>query len=286
LAVLLGLAAALGYGLSDFVGGVVSRRVHYSLVAVIAASTALALTTVGLLVTSPPSPTAQAVLWGAASGLGGGFGGLMLYRGLSLGRMGVVAPLSALGTAALPVIVGVALGDRPSVLAWVGVVLALPAIWLVSTSDTPGEEPTTGRAPLAEGVVDGLLAGVGFAVLLIGLGLAGDGAGLWPVVAGETSSVILLVVVMIGTLRRLDDKRLSPRDVGGAALVGVLAAIGAVTYFFATHEGMLAIVAVITSLYPAATVGMSAVFLHEAITRRQGVGLALAGAAVILIAVG
>jgi uncharacterized membrane protein len=291
-AVLLGLAAALGYGTSDFVAGLLSRRVHYALVAVIATAAAGVVTVVALLLSSPAPPTSQALFWGAASGIGGGFGGLMLYRGLGRGRMGVVAPLSALGTAALPVIVGVALGDRPSVPAWVGVALALPAIWLVSTSGSEDAqsaatpEGVARRAPVADGVVDGLLAGVGFALLLVGLGLAGDDAGLWPVVAGEVSSIILVIAVLIGTLLRLADRRLPPRELGGAIAVGLLGGVAAIFYLFSTQAGLLSIVAVITSLYPAATVVLSALILHEAIGRRQLVGLALAAAAVVLIVVG
>ncbi len=287
MAVLLGLAAALGYGLSDFVAGVLSRRVHYALVAVIATSAATVVTIVALVATSPPNPTADAVLWGAASGVGGSLGGLALYRGLSLGRMGVVAPLSALGTAAIPVVVGVVLGDRPSSLAWVGVALALPAIWLVSTSEpAESDEPSAGRAPLAEGVVDGLLAGVGFAVLLLGLGLAGDEAGLWPVVSGEIVSISVLAVVMVGTIRRLESRRVSSRDFAGAVSVGAMGGAAGICYFLSAQEGLLSIVAVITSLYPAATVLLSTLLLHEPILRLQAIGLVLAGAAVVLIAVG
>ena len=106
--------------------------------------------------------------------------------------MGIVAPLSALGTAALPVVIGVALGDRPPAVAWAGVALALPAIWLISTSGSP-----SAGGKLGAGVVDGLLAGVGFALLLVGLGLAGEGSGLWPVAAMQASSLAILAAFTI-----------------------------------------------------------------------------------------
>jgi drug/metabolite transporter (DMT)-like permease len=288
-AVLLGLGAAIGFGTSDFVAGLLSRRVHYALVAVPATIAAAAVTLVALLLSHANGPDPQAIFWGAASGIGGGFGGLMLYRGLGRGQMGVVAPLSALGTAVLPVIVGVGLGDRPSVPAWAGVVLAMPAIWLVSTSgsgEADTDEPRAGRAGLAEGVVDGLLAGVGFALLLVGLGLAGDGAGLWPVVAGETSSLILVSIFLVGTLIRLEDRRLPPRDLGGSLAVGLLGGAASILYLWSTRAGLLSIVAVITSLYPAATVVLSTLILDERIGRRQLVGLVFAAAAVVLIVLG
>src|SRR5215210_6319980 len=96
-AVLLGLGAALGYGLSDFVAGVVSRRVHFAIVTVIATAAAAGISVVALVLSSAAPAPSQALIWGAISGLGGAFGALMLYRGLGRGRMGVVAPLSALG---------------------------------------------------------------------------------------------------------------------------------------------------------------------------------------------
>src|SRR5262245_36450279 len=133
------------------------------------------------------APGPEALGWGLASGLGAGFGSLLLYRGLGRGPMGIVAPLSALGAAVLPVFVGVVLGDRPSTSAWLGILFALPAIWLVSTS-SDDSAPAASRHPSSwrtNGVVDGLLAGVAFAVLFVGLKLAGAEAGLWPVFASQ-----------------------------------------------------------------------------------------------------
>jgi len=293
MSILLGLVAAVAYGSSDFLAGLISRRVHFAMVALIGNAAALTVTAIAVPLSGPPNPSSQALMWGAAAGLGGGFGTLTLYRGLGRGRMGVVAPLSGLGAAVLPVVVGVALGDRPPVPAWVGVGLALPAIWLVSTSnvarptavDGPAAGPGAGTSTFAAGVVDGLLAGLGFALLFIGLNLAGDGSGLWPVAAAQGSSVVLLGVVLVGTIRRLGGRRPPIRDLGGSIAVGALGAVAAVAYFWSTQAGLLSIVAVLTSLYPAATVVLAAVVLHEGITRRQGFGLILAGVSVALIVV-
>jgi uncharacterized membrane protein len=292
MAIVLGLAAALAYGLGDFVAGLLSRRVHYALVAVIGNAVAFAVTVVALVVTTRADPTPQALLWGAASGIGSGFGTLVLFRGLAQGRMGVVAPLSALGAAVVPVVIGVALGDRPSAPAWLGVVLALPAIWLVSTTGNQGSDEATasrktaGRPALAAGAVDGLMAGVGFALLFVGLNLAGDGSGLWPVVAGLGTALIVMAVVVVGMLPRLEIRRLAARDGAVAASVGVFGAAAAIFYFLSTQAGLLSIVAVLTSLYPAATVLLARVVLHESISRRQAAGLALAAVAVVLIVLG
>jgi drug/metabolite transporter (DMT)-like permease len=182
------------------------------------------------------------------------------------------------------------------------VLLALPAIVLVSTSGATGDgsaaishaagdasaatSPSAGRPALAGEVVDGLLAGVGFALLFVGLNLAGDGSGLWPVVASQGSALVLLAIVLVGTLRHLGAMRLPRRDVAGAASVGVLGAAAAVAYFLSTNAGLLSIVVVLTSLYPAVTVLLAAAILHEPIARRQAVGLVLAAGAVLLIVLG
>jgi uncharacterized membrane protein len=295
-AIVLGLTAALAYGLSDFIAGILSRRVHYSLVALIGNGVACVVTILVLIVTAAPDPSNQALFWGAASGVGSGLGTLVLFRGLARGRMGVVAPLSALGTAVIPILIGVGLGDRPAIIAWAGVLLALPAIWLVSTSDARGDtgnaEPaseafaTTGRPPLASGAIEGLLAGLCFALLLVGLNLAGDDSGLWPVVAGQICGVVILIVVMAGTVRRLGGVRMGRRDTAIAGSVGVLGAAAATSYFLSTQAGLLSIVAVLTALYPAVTVLLARMVLRESISPRQAVGLVLAGIAVALIVLG
>lgn len=287
MAVLLGLAAALSYGLSDFLGGLVARRVHYAVVSLLGYMSACTAVAVALVLSAPPAPTSDVLLWGAVSGIGGGAGTLALYRGLGRGRMGVVAPLSGLGTAALPVLVGVALGDRPSAVAWAGITLALPAIWLVSTPDAGTPEPDgRAEAPLSASVVDGLLAGVGFAVLLIGLGVAGEDAGLWPVAASEVLGVAVLAAALLGLGRARDLVHLPRLALGGSIVVGLLGASAVVLYFLSTQAGLLSIVVVLTSLYPAVTVLLAAVVLHEGIGRRQAVGLGLAAGSIVLIVVG
>jgi uncharacterized membrane protein len=288
--IVLGLAAAFAYGLSDFFAGILSRRVHYSLVALIGNGVACLATIVALLATTASTPSTQALAWGAASGIGSGLGTLVLFRGLARGRMGVVAPLSALGAAAIPVVIGVVIGDRPSFTAWAGVVLALPAIWLVSTSSEPVGETgssTDGPRPvMASGAIEGLLAGLCFALLFVGLDFAGDGSGLWPVVAGQATGVVIPAIFLAGTVSRLGGVRMPRRDAALITLVGMLGATAAIAYFLSTQDGLLSIVAVLTSLYPAVTVLLARIVLHEPMARRQAVGLVLAGIAVALIVLG
>jgi uncharacterized membrane protein len=280
---LLGLLAAFGYGLSDFIAGMLSRQMHFAVVAVIAGAAAPFVTLVAVGVTEPVVPGSDALLWGAIGGAGVALGTLALFRGLGRGRMGIVAPVSALTAVVVPVILGVVSGDRPPVLAWIGVVLAVPAIWLVSSS---GHEPSVARGAgprVATSVSDGLLAGAGFAVLYISLKLAGDGSGLWPVLANEIAALVILVAALVLLLPTIERRRPSSRDVAASALVGIIGALATVSYFLAAQAGMLSIVAVLTSLYPAATVVLAMTVAHETVGRRQRVGLLAAGLAIVLI---
>ncbi|MGA8210595.1 MAG: hypothetical protein WB798_10635, partial [Nocardioidaceae bacterium] len=129
--VVLALGSALAYGLSDFVGGLVSRRASAWPVAVLAQTSSTACVTLVALLAGG-APTTGHLAWGALAGVGGGTGAAFLYRGFAAGRMGVVAPVSAVGAAVVPVLAGTLGGERPALLVWTGIALALPAIWLVA----------------------------------------------------------------------------------------------------------------------------------------------------------
>lgn len=281
MAVLLALASALAYGTSDFVAGLLSRRASFLLVGAIAQLIAMAGMLLALPFTSPPAPAASALAWGAASGAGAALGTLALYRGLAAGQMAVAAPLSGVGAAALPAVAGLLLGERPSPVAAAGIVLALPAVWLVSRADQGARE--AGQRRFAAGVVDGLLAGVGFAVLFIALDRAGDSAGLWPVASAQVASAILLLAA--AALGRVP-LRPTLALTGGAASVGALGCSAIVLFFFATHAGLLSFAAVLASLYPAVTVVLARLTLGERLRRLQAAGLTMAAAAVVLIVTG
>jgi drug/metabolite transporter (DMT)-like permease len=278
-AILLALTSALAYGLSDFVGGLVARRTSAWAVAVVGTIAATVATgAVALFV--PGSPTGADLAWGALAGVGSGAGAGFLYRGFATGRMGVVAPVSAVGAAVLPVMVGVATGERPSALVWVGIVVALPGIWLVSRE--PPSAEVSGSTP-AEGVVDGLLAGLGFGFLFAALGQVPDGAGLWPLVLTQAVSVpsVAVIATLVGAAWVPRDRAVAP-----AVWVGVLSTVATACFLLATQRGLLAVAGVLTSLYPASTVALAAVVLHERVHRAQGVGLGLCAVAVALVAAG
>ncbi len=272
-AVVLSLLSALAYGVSDFLGGIFARRSGPWQVAVVGQTSSTACVLVAALVVGG-SPVGADWAWAALGGTGAGVGTAFLYRGLSTARMSVVAPLSAVTCALLPVVVGLATGDRPALLAWCGLVAAFPAIALISR--VVDEDPAH-----RGGVVDGTLAGLGFGLLFVGLGQVRDEAGLHPLVL--TQAVSVLGVVLTATLLR---QAWVPRDrlALRALLMGPLGAGATVAFMLATQEGLLAIVSVISSLYPAATVLLATVLLRERIHGWQGAGLALAAVAVTFVA--
>ncbi|HUY60870.1 MAG TPA: hypothetical protein VMW49_03240 [Candidatus Dormibacteraeota bacterium] len=282
-ATVLGLAAALGYGASDVLAGMWSRRASFVAVALVAQVAALVVVLVAAAAVSRGAPAAGAVAWGAVSGIGAALGTLFLYRGLGRGRMGVVAPLSALGAAVLPAALGLALGERPPLTVLLGLACAVPAIGLVSTEPrrpVDGRPVDPGRGRRGAGTLDGLAAGVGFALLFICLERAGHTAGLWPVAAGQVSSLVWLTGAIAV---RGAGVRLSPTALAGSALAGALAALASICYDLATGPGRLAVAAVLTSLYPAITVILARLVFGERVGRVQAVGLGLAAAAVTLI---
>jgi drug/metabolite transporter (DMT)-like permease len=278
MAVLLALAAAIAYGLSDFVGGVASRRTTVWPVA-LTACVGATLGTLVLALVVRGDPTGADIAWGLLGGVGSGTGTAFLYRGFARGRMGVVAPVSAVGAALLPATLAVATGERPSGIVWVGMAVALPGIWMVS------REPAAvgAQARSAEGLLDGVLAGLGFGLLFAALGQVPDGAGFWPVMGTQ---LVSLVAVTAAALALGGDPAPRLRADWWGLAAGLLATLAVVGFMLARQQGLLSVAAVLTSLYPAATVVLATVVLHERLHRGQSVGLLLCAACVVCVALG
>lgn len=272
----LSLIAAVAYGLSDFTGGLLSRRGGAWAVSLIGQITGGSLVLLLTLVTDG-SPTRADLAWSLLAGLGNGFGTAFLYRGLSSGRMGVVAPVSAVGSVLVPVAVGVASGERPGQLVWMGIVLALPAIWLVS------REPSDAASPNGSGLLDGVLAGLGFGTLFAALAQIPEEAGFLPLALNQLVAGVAIVGVAL--LLRRDWVPRNRYAVGGM-LSGALGALATGAFLVATQGGYLTVTSVVTSLYPAFTVLLAATVLREHVHRAQGIGLALCACAVALVAAG
>jgi len=276
-AILLSLLAAVSYGLADFAGGLASKRTSAWTVAFVAQLAGTVLVTVlGLLL--PGQPGTADFAWGALAGVGNGLGTAFLYRGLSSGRMGVVAPVSGVGSVLVPVLVGVLTGERPPAQVWLGIVLALPAIWLVARE--PASAPTGGGAG---GLVDGVLAGLGFGSMFAALAQLSPDAGLLPLALNQGVAGLTIVAVASAVRRPW----LPHEPIAWAGVVaGVLGTTATVLFLLATREGYLSVTAVLTSLYPAFTVILAALVLREPVHRVQTWGLGLCAVAVALVALG
>jgi drug/metabolite transporter (DMT)-like permease len=284
MAALLALASAIVYGTGDFFGGVASRRIPA--VAVVWRSNAIGLA--GLLLVLPffldESPAASDLAWGALAGLAGGVGILLLYAGMAIGAMSVVAPLTALLAAIVPVVVGLVAGERPSTVAILGVAAALVAIALVSREHDGERHVRIETRVLAYA----LGAGLGFGVFFVGLDAASDDVGLWPVIAARSASVAMFCI-LVATRRsaRLGSKAAREGTMPVLLLTcGLFDAAANALYLLATQRGLLTLVAVLTSLYPATTVVLARVVLGERLSRAQMLGVGLAGVAVTAITAG
>lgn len=275
MAIVLALISALTYGVSDFLGGFISRNVSAWQTAIVGQSSTTVFSLIGGAIVGG-TVTSGDWTWAAIAGLGSGFGTAFLYRGLGTGRMSVVAPISAIGSALVPVSFGIVTGDRPSLLMLVGIASAFPAIYLISQ--------VVETNPVGQGgVVDGVLAGLGFGFMFAMLGQVNSEAGLWPLALTQFTSVF--GVILTATVMRA---AWIPRDRRAykAIVMGPIGLVATGSFLYATHHGLLSVVAVITALYPASTVVLAALLLRERIHRHQAIGLALAAAAVALVAVG
>lgn len=288
LAIVLALISALGYGGSDFAAGLAAREASVLQVTVLSeAASVLLLLLIVPWVSSQP-PTAAALTWGAVSGICGVVGAMALYLGFRHAAFSVASSLSAVGSATFSVLAGLLFGERPGTLALIGIGLALPAIVGVSASSgdsgvVPSASPgrtATGRH--AAGVILGLVAGAGFAGLFIALNRAGSSRDLWPVVASQSAA---LIIAFCAAAISKQLRRPALRTGLLAALTGATGVVGIIFYFLATHLGLLAITAVITSMYPAGTIVLARTVLGERLTPARILGLCLAAGSVALIAV-
>ena len=197
--------------------------------------------------------------------------------------MAVVAPTSAVGAAVLPVVAGLVAGERPVALVWIGLVLALPGIWLVSRQVADGRADGPGAGADRGAFVDGVLGGLGFGVLFVALGQIPESAGTMPLALNQLTGAV--VTVAVATVLR-QQWRPSRRAAGWGISSGLLGVSGTLAFVTASHLADLGVVAVLASLYPAVTVLLARVLLGERIGAGQRLGLVLCSTAVGLIAAG
>lgn len=265
--------ATCAWGMSDFAGGYASRKANAFLLTTITHCSGTALMLVLALVFHSPFPAKQNLQWAVAAGLFGGFALAVFYRALSAGNMGLTAPVSAVLGAGIPTIFGFFTQGFPSVVAIMGFVLAGIGIWLISRS-----EGTIGHP---KGIGTALVAGVGFAGYFLCIHQAGNASVFW--LAGMSRFVSLLTTGAIVLVTR----QFRPMDRTGVIwglCAGVLDITGSAMFIVASQRGRLDAAVVISSLYPAVTVLLAWIFLHEHFSRWRLVGMIAALVAVPMIA--
>jgi drug/metabolite transporter (DMT)-like permease len=278
LAIVLALGSSVGWGSADFLGGLSARRAPILVVAAVSQTAGLALTLL-FVAWVRRGPEDQAVLWiGAVGGLMGAAGLSALYRGLAVGRMGVVAPIAAM-SGLVPIAVGLlAQGDRPVSAQVAGMVLAIGGIVLAARAHD--EDPTN---RVAAGVWLGLLAALFLGSMVVALDAGGDRDPVWTIFMVRVSSVAVLWLV--AAARRPSFAAMRP-NVWLLVGAGVLDNLANLLFVLASARGLLSLVAVAGSLYPVVTVLLARAVLDERLQRWQLVGVAVALVGVALISLG
>jgi len=276
-AYLVAIGASVLFGGGDFAGGLASRRARVAVVTLAAWVAGL----VALVLAAPfvqGSPAAADLVWAAAAGVTGALGGALLFRALAIGPVGIASPIFCVVGLVLPVVVGLALGERPHAAGITGLLLAPIAIVLL-TADGGGAEPGAARRVLAPSLAAGAV--IGF--FLVFMARVGPGAGLWPLVLARLMGAVATFAFVLA--RRLP--RVPPPGARVIALgAGVLDTAANTAYLYAVQRGSLALVAALISLAPATTALLGRMVLHERWHRRQVFGLLLALAAGVLISLG
>ncbi|MGP4058442.1 EamA family transporter [Mycobacterium sp. 4D054] len=276
--ILTALLAAFGYGVSDFVGGIASRRVAALRVVLVSYPVALVLLA---LVAIPMGGqlSGPAVWWGLLAGLVQAFGVWWFYAALGSGPIAVVSPLTAVLVAGIPVLVGLTLGERPSALAGVGVVLALVAVVLVSRgAEDRDSTPHRFTAKVAWLTVG---SGVAFGMNFVVLDQVPTEAKLWPLVLGRLAAAAVVLIAAAMTANLVLERGVPLRL---AVFAGALDTVANVATLLALQSSMLSLAGVLIALYPAATVLLAIVVLRERVSRWQAFGMVLALGSVAMIA--
>jgi len=278
--VALASGSAAAYGLSDYLGGVASRRT--GALRVICVSYPVSVLLVGLLVPLVSgTATPAGVAWAAASGLASGLAVWSFYLALERGPMSVISPLTAVLAAAVPLAVGLVSGERPGPVALVGAVVAVLATTLVSLEGPAldGGHPRLTRDVVALTVV----AGLTFAAYFVLLDRVPDGEGLWPVLCSRVGATVVIAAVV---LARRTEVRPDRRLLVTGALIAVVDVVANVSFYYATRTGMLSVVSVLASLYPAFTVLLALTHGGERLRAVQATGMVLGVAAIALLTLG
>ncbi|MGH2621168.1 MAG: EamA family transporter [Anaerolineales bacterium] len=274
LAPIFALSAAAAWGSGDFTGGLVARRVGPFRTVLISYTVGLVVLVLVALARLEKLPPAPDLMWGALAGLSGMVGLGFLLRGFAIARMGIVAPVSAVMAAAIPVIFTALTDGLPRELQLLGFGLAAVSIWLLSRPEQPGGRPA--------GLVMALLAGLGFGGFFTALGQVGESAVFWPLVFGRLAACTLMVAFALFARRPVIPPLSS---LGLLTLAGVLDVGGNLFFLLAIQSGRLDVAAVLGSLYPAVTAILARLITGEHMALLQVIGVAVAVLAIVLITI-
>lgn len=278
LAASLAALAAVLWGGGDFTAGLLGKRIPVLVISLIAWTAGLVITGAVVLVVDPAWPTGGTIVAGLLGGVFGAIGLGSLYRGLAVGRMGIVAPIAALSSL-VPAVAGYLEGDRPSSVQFLGMVAALGGATLAATA--PDHD---GVRRMNAGLVPALVAAIGIGISLVFVDVAAEESAAWTALLLRVSSVPLVALLVVFV--RPSFAAVRRRDVGVMAGVGVADNVANVAFAYSTTRGLLALVSVVSSLVPVVTVVLARFVLREHLTRHQLVGVVLALGGVVAIAAG
>ncbi len=281
MAIALALISAVFYGVSDYVGGRTSRKFPAVLVTLVAELWLLGVLLVAVPLYESDGPTDRAMAWGLVGGFAGSLGLIGLYAALARGNMTVVAPVTGVVAAIVPVAVGFATGERPGTVAVVGIIGAIVAVALIGgLLGIAGQHIAVRTIWLAIGV------GCAFGTMFVAYARAGDDAGLWPLLFSRFAGLPLVCVAFVWHRRRSDTFVIGRGVLLPGVFVGAFVLIAHGAYLIAAREGLLTIVAAIGSMYPASTIVLASTLDGERASRSQFAGMLVAAGAVIAITLG
>lgn len=279
-AVALGFGTALCWGLADFLGGIRTRRLTLAAVLLVSQLTGLAAIAVVVAAGGLEAPSLGEVAPAIGAGVCQLAGIAALYRALAVGTMSVISPISASGAAVIPVIVGVASGERPGLLQFAGMAAALVGVMMA----TRAPESASGGASSRQALGLAAIAALGFGGFYVGMDAAVDAADpLWALFVARASAGLVLIGVLLALRPKLGA---APPDLPSLALIGLLDVAANACFALGAETGLLSVVAVLASLYPVATVVLARALLGERLVAVQAAGVAMALAGVALIAAG
>lgn len=280
--VLIAAVCAVVYGVADYCGGRASRSAPSTTVTLLGQMASLIFGIGVVAIARDELSSASDLLWGATAGVSSAIALVAFYHALSHGAMTVVAPITAVTSAVLPIVFALVRGERPHALAYVGIGLAIVAVVLVSGVLGERRMPASRQILLLS-----FVAGTGFAGIFIALAQTSGSGGYWPLLSSRVVSIALLtalvswrratikvgLVAMPGSIRML------------AAASGVMDMAANVLYLLAVRRGLLSIVVVVVALYPVSTVCLAYRLDHERVSRSQAVGMGLALCALVLVSI-